>query len=381
MAIIKCPECGHQTSDKAPTCPSCGVEIAGKIEKCHYCGEVYLKSDGVCPHCHKAAKQTNVETTGPATTRQATTKKHGEAPLPKPAQTGQGDKKKNGKATVLIVSTIIAALLLGVFAYVYNSAKNDREAQEYEFAMTSTDPLVLQTYLDNFKDAPQEHIDSIQSHLERLNAQDKEWANAVMSCSKAALTEYLKNHPDSPHRSEAVSMIDSIDWAQCAKVNTAEAYQLYIDEHANGNHYDEAQLALKNIKSTQVSADERQAIVNVFRQFFMSINEKDESNLTAVVSDIVNFLGKTTATKTDIVSFMHKLYKPEVQSLVWSLSKDFSIDKKEIGDGVYEYDVTFMADEKVTKTDDTDATTQYRISAKVDAEGKISDFSMTRFVE
>lgn len=30
MAIIKCPECGRQISDKAPTCPSCGVEIAGK---------------------------------------------------------------------------------------------------------------------------------------------------------------------------------------------------------------------------------------------------------------------------------------------------------------------------------------------------------------
>ena len=31
MAIIKCPECGHPVSDKAPTCPNCGVEIAGKV--------------------------------------------------------------------------------------------------------------------------------------------------------------------------------------------------------------------------------------------------------------------------------------------------------------------------------------------------------------
>ena len=44
MAIIKCPECGHQTSDKAPVCPSCGVEIAGKITKCPYCGEIYFKN-------------------------------------------------------------------------------------------------------------------------------------------------------------------------------------------------------------------------------------------------------------------------------------------------------------------------------------------------
>ncbi|MBO4785516.1 MAG: zinc-ribbon domain-containing protein, partial [Prevotella sp.] len=38
MAIIKCPECGHQVSDRAPLCPSCGVEIAGNIKKCAKCG-------------------------------------------------------------------------------------------------------------------------------------------------------------------------------------------------------------------------------------------------------------------------------------------------------------------------------------------------------
>jgi rubrerythrin len=25
MALIDCPECGHQVSDAAETCPSCGV--------------------------------------------------------------------------------------------------------------------------------------------------------------------------------------------------------------------------------------------------------------------------------------------------------------------------------------------------------------------
>ena len=50
--IIKCPECGHQVSDKAPVCPSCGVEIAGHLVKCFHCGEIYLKEDVVCPNCH-----------------------------------------------------------------------------------------------------------------------------------------------------------------------------------------------------------------------------------------------------------------------------------------------------------------------------------------
>ncbi len=55
MAIIKCPECGRQISDKAPTCPSCGVEIAGKITKCPNCGEVYFSNLEMCPNCHEIA--------------------------------------------------------------------------------------------------------------------------------------------------------------------------------------------------------------------------------------------------------------------------------------------------------------------------------------
>lgn len=52
MAIIKCPECGRQISDKAPVCPNCGVEIAGKTIKCTQCGEIYFRDQNMCPNCH-----------------------------------------------------------------------------------------------------------------------------------------------------------------------------------------------------------------------------------------------------------------------------------------------------------------------------------------
>ena len=31
MALISCPECGKEISDKAPSCPSCGVPIAAQV--------------------------------------------------------------------------------------------------------------------------------------------------------------------------------------------------------------------------------------------------------------------------------------------------------------------------------------------------------------
>ena len=33
MALINCPECGRQVSDKAAVCPHCGVTIAAKPRK------------------------------------------------------------------------------------------------------------------------------------------------------------------------------------------------------------------------------------------------------------------------------------------------------------------------------------------------------------
>ena len=32
MALIACPECGHQVSSAAPSCPGCGAPIAGAAE-------------------------------------------------------------------------------------------------------------------------------------------------------------------------------------------------------------------------------------------------------------------------------------------------------------------------------------------------------------
>lgn len=395
MAIIKCPECGHQTSDKAPVCPSCGVEIAGKITKCPYCGEIYFKNEVVCPHCHKASGNNVVSTSQDTSTQQNNnntinnTIPNKETAVSKNTLTkteitndseNDNNNKKSNKAT-LIVSVIIALVVLGTCLYFYKNAKNDREQEEYEFAMRSDDPTVLQTYLNNFKDAPQEHLDSITAHLNRIYKQDEEWTNALVSGSKVALTDYLANHPDSPHKQEALEKIDSIDWAQAVKLNTNDAYKMYVTEHSDGAHYEEAMIALKKIKSGEVSADERLNISSIFHNFFVCINSKDESNLTANISDYINFLGKQNATRSDIVSFMHKLYKEDVENMVWSIPGSYDIKKKEIGDEQYEYNTTFMAEQKVKKTDGEEIINVYRINAKVDPDGKITEMSMTKIVQ
>ena len=51
MALITCPECGKEISDKAKTCPNCGAPVEKKF--CQYCGEQIEKDCVVWPKCGK----------------------------------------------------------------------------------------------------------------------------------------------------------------------------------------------------------------------------------------------------------------------------------------------------------------------------------------
>lgn len=52
MALIKCPECGKEVSDKATSCPNCGLPFTEKIY-CKYCGNLIDAECIVCPGCGK----------------------------------------------------------------------------------------------------------------------------------------------------------------------------------------------------------------------------------------------------------------------------------------------------------------------------------------
>ncbi|MBR5036446.1 MAG: zinc-ribbon domain-containing protein, partial [Prevotella sp.] len=132
MAIIKCPECGHQISDKAPTCPSCGVEIAGHITRCPQCGTVYLNEQDSCPICHHANdntqpfRKTTITTPPPIPAAQQE----------KAQQPEQPPKKKKRSWGALLFSLFLALVICGVCFYFYHNAKDTKETEAYTYAMT-----------------------------------------------------------------------------------------------------------------------------------------------------------------------------------------------------------------------------------------------------
>ena len=398
MAIIKCPECGHQISDKAPTCPSCGVEIAGKVTKCQNCGEIYFNYQKLCPNCYApnanlaSIGSTEQPATPPGRTNPVTPPIASEPRRPvtqKPSVTQQPKKttipplppvnSRKPNRSIFIFSFIFAAIVCGILYYFYDSANKNKEEEAYEYAMQSTDPMVLQSYLDTYKDANQAHIDSIQTHLTLLKQGDMDWTNALVSGSKEALEAYLQKYPTSSHKQEIYNKIDSIDWAFAKNQNTADGYQAYLNAHADGSHIEEAENAQKKIKGRDLQPEEKQMVNNAFRKFFLSINSRNSSGLTDACEDVLSsLLGKSSATKADVVTFMDKLYKDDVVNMVWRINKDYQIKKREVGDNEYEYQVQFSARQDLDLNDGSKKEHLFKINGVVSPAGKVSSFNMSK---
>lgn len=58
MALIKCPECGKEISDKADKCPNCGYFFE-KMKFCKFCGEKIPVDSIICTKCGRQIENAN----------------------------------------------------------------------------------------------------------------------------------------------------------------------------------------------------------------------------------------------------------------------------------------------------------------------------------
>lgn len=385
MAIIKCPECGHQVSEKAHVCPSCGVQIAGNIIRCSECGNIYLSDQPMCPVCNAPATQTptqprpaNVQpAVQPRTYAGGAEPKRGEHT---PSQ--EQEPKKKGGVMALIISLVFAIAVAGVAFYFYNNAKSKQEQEAYEYAINNQDPLVLQQYLDVYKDADPAHRDSIQAHLKALLQLDEDWTNACVAGTRDALEQYLKAHPDSKHKSEVMNKIDSMDYAVAKRNNTPEAWKDYLAKHPDGKYSTEVDALLKEMASKTVQPEEALMVKGQFRKFFQAINSKSEVNLVSLVSEtMTNLIGKHDATKDDVIAFMKKWYKDSPVNLNWHILDDYNIEKIANEFGGMDFSVRFSADKIVQTASGQTETQHYVVEGVIDQDGKISSLTMKKVAE
>ena len=177
--IIKCPECGNQVSSRAPVCPTCGVEIAGKIKQCSNCGAFYFTDELHCPSCRNGKTQTVTQNVKQKPMGQGT------ATAEKPA------KKSRISRPILLTAFFIAIASFATLWYFYNDAQSGKEQDDYIYAVQSSDPEILKSYLLRYPDAPEAHRDTIESHLLKIQKGDEDWTNALLSNSRSMLKNYL----------------------------------------------------------------------------------------------------------------------------------------------------------------------------------------------
>ena len=407
MAIIKCPECGHQISDKAPTCPSCGVEIKGKIIRCPQCGEVYLYDQEMCPNCHHAnfgpipVDTPSKSYDNPENPRRLSgdlfdnvydsPEDNDEENVAAVAEDGDNNdndkKKKNSKKkknySAFIVAFVLALIVLAVSAYFYNKTKTEQEVESYEYAMSSKEPMVLQSYLDQHPDAPKGHRDSIMARIKFLQEIDKDWTDAIASGSKTVLLDYLEKNPKSNHKNDALKMIDSIDWEVAVKENTVEAYEAYLQEHVQGQHVDIANETIKKMKSTTILPEEKEMVNNLIRRFFQSINDKDEKKIQSTVNDhMSDFLGIKNASRGDVSAFLRRVWKADISKIIWHVLGDYKINKTTVGDNKFQYNVEVTATKRVERKDNKSVPeVKYRMNAKVNPDTTIVALDLNKIVE
>ena len=172
--------------------------------------------------------------------------------------------KHRGTIVVLVVAFVVAAILVGAGLYFVKSQERQNEMRTYESAMKSTEPLVLQNFLDMYADAPMAHRDSVKAYLQVLRKVDTDWTDALVNNSRYAYELFLKMHPQSIYTIEAGIKIDSLDWLTAKNDSTVEALKGYLARHDDGAYYDEACLMIEELEARlkAAAADSLQAAVD-----------------------------------------------------------------------------------------------------------------------
>ena len=425
MAIIKCPECGHQISEKATVCPSCGVEIDGKVTKCESCGEVYFKDEGFCPSCHAPYKRgvshsheqrprTQEKEEKPETsagsaeqkeekiqerrekqkqekreekdTEKSTETKEERRRMPETEPDEDFETESRGKKSLkrrvapYLVSVVMAAIVGAVSIYFYKESKQAKEQQAYKLAMQSNDTIVMHGYLNTYGDAPTQHLDSVRSRIMYMQQSGRDWQTLMSNKTKDLTATFINSYPDSPHLFQATALLDSIDWAAAEALNTSAAYRLYMTEHAKGSHLAQARERVYGINLDTVEQEESKLVDEALGTFFTSVNENDGVALRDLLSDNVSsFMSTEHPTKAEVVGWMQRQHGESVKDLKWQPSEQVEITKRKLEGDKYEYVVRCNASQSMTK-DGKKQNERFKVSATITSGGKLKSMDMIKVV-
>lgn len=400
--MIKCPECGHQVSDRAPVCPSCGVQIAGHIVKCGHCGEIHLIEDVSCPNCHQPLTEApaksdwtekaewtpkpvvqpepvsrpepvsqpepasastdsnqmrwtdNADPVSPQRPQKEETEPVQQAVPVADEERADDEKPKKGVGTI-VVAFLITAIVCAVMLYMYRDAQTSNEMKQYELAMKSSEPAVLQAYLDKYHDSNKEHFTEVQNKLNYLKSQ--------------------KSQAEEKAQKEADDASDEGDWQVAVKENSEDSYARYKMQHPDGKHSTEADEALKTFaRATIVTEDDESRAKAAIQKVLRAINSHSAEKLTEQFAATIAYNGEEGKTPQAMVDYMEHLYN-NVDRLNWYTdAAHMTVAKNE------SQELTIMMPARISQNlkSGTNVQNHFNVHATLDTEGHIKAITFTK---
>ncbi len=294
--IIKCPECGHQVSDKAPVCPSCGVEIAGHIIKCSNCSELYLKEESSCPNCHHTERHTESSVTA---VEHQTNEATNQSKMQEPVVLMSVDKEETTENDDVIIP---AQETDENEADNYNDKKQDsfnepkmeEEAVDANFIVDANDDEEVIANAEAIAEDEEENTSDKNNHLSlavslliaaitaavllflynqsvgisKVNSEQEAFAQAISSSEPTVLKNYLKENPSASkaHRDSISARLKELttttqtmqqannDLSVALTSNSKEVLQQFIAKYPDSKHRSEFEAKIDEMDWAQAVA-------------------------------------------------------------------------------------------------------------------------------
>lgn len=157
---------------------------------------------------------------------------------------------KGLRRTALILSII--ALIMVIIINTDNSlsrrVKANQELKAYELALNNSDDIfVLTDYLEQYPDAPAEHIAKIQHIYEKTSFDQIE-----KDPNQEKWEEYIKQFPNGHLTEQAILNLkvytEERDYNAAVSANTEEQYEEFIREYPNGIYFSEVSERLAELR-------------------------------------------------------------------------------------------------------------------------------------
>lgn len=249
MSLIKCPECGHDVSTKAPACPQCGVSIAGNLKRCPVCDTILLKDVEECPQCHThfVVEQAPEETMTQEEEKvqevqevQEPQNTHKSAAAPETPETLPPSRKHRGGWMLTIIIVALVALI-GLIVWQMKTGENAAAERAYVLLQSCNDPQNYEDFIMRYPKSP--HIADVQARLEELREEETAWKAASITTQADLVKAFIDKYPTSARRAVALHRIDTLEWRQADAAGTSESYTSYINAHEAGDFITEAYTA------------------------------------------------------------------------------------------------------------------------------------------